>query len=276
MKGIILCGGSGTRLYPSTTTIPKSAVPVYDKPCIYYSLSTLIQLGIKDILIISNYTEIFKKYFQRDIGINFSYKHQEKPRGIAEALILGEEFIKNDNVALILGDNIFTNIDNVRFSGGCNVICKEVDNPCEYGVIEFISGSPRIIEKPKETESNYIVTGLYLYDSTASSRSKKLKPSKRNELEITDLNNDYINDGKLKPIFLKSDIDWFDTGTPDSLYTASKHIKSLKTYSKKFVGYIEYESFMMGNIDFDQLSDLVDEMPECKYTDNLASVIMDI
>ncbi len=240
MKGIILAGGSGTRLHPITIAVSKQLLPVYNKPMIYYPISTLLSAGIKDILIIITPEDqhLFKKLLGdgKKQGCSFSYAIQEKPNGLAEAFIIGEKFIGNDNVALILGDNIFYGNGlaellkkNTNPDGGI-VYGYHVQDPERYGVVEFdeYGNVVSIEEKPNAPKSNYAVPGIYFYDNEVVSIAKKIKPSKRGELEITDINNAYLASGKLKVSILDRGIAWLDTGTFESLMEASRFVEVIE------------------------------------------------
>ena len=258
-KGIILAGGYGTRLYPLTHSISKQLLPVFNKPMIYYPLSILILSGIKEILIICTPDQIklFKKLLGsgKKLGIRFFYKIQKKPKGIAEALVIGEKFLKGKDICLILGDNIFfgKNIRNI-FSKICKskkqkIILKKVKNPNEYGVLEFKKKEPhRIIEKPKNYISNYAVTGIYFYHNHAVNIAKKLKPSNRHELEITDLNRIFIKEKKLEVFKLSEKDFWFDAGNHEEYLKTSIKVREYENFNKKIVGSIELESLRVGNI----------------------------
>ena len=232
MKGIILAGGKGTRLYPITKAISKQLLPVYNKPMIYYPINTLLQMGINEILIIT--TPEDQVYFKnllidnKDFKINFEFKTQNKPNGIAEAFMIGEDFIKNDDVCLILGDNLFFNtqlINNLNMIKSSKIFVKEVENPNVYGVLEIKDDEPILIhEKPKENISNYIVVGIYMYNNSVINNVKKLKPSKRGELEITDLNNIYLKKKDCEVIFMEKNSVWYDSGDFDSLLNASNFV----------------------------------------------------
>tara|TARA_B110000858_G_C17766471_1_gene457323 strand:- start:126 stop:998 length:873 start_codon:yes stop_codon:yes gene_type:complete len=241
MKGIILAGGAGSRLYPSTLVLSKQLIPVYDKPMIYYSLSVLMLAKINDILIISTPVDIdnYKKLLGNgaSLGINLSYTIQEDPNGLAEAFILGEEFIKDNNVCLILGDNIFYGqgfseklINAKKNLKGAKIFGYKVKNPQEFGVIEFDNSKSvvNIEEKPKNPKSNYAVTGLYFYDNKVVGYAKSLKPSNRGELEITDLNNMYLKKDKLDCELFGRGFAWLDTGTHESLLEASQFIHTIE------------------------------------------------
>ncbi len=244
MKGIILAGGAGTRLYPSTMTISKQLLPIYDKPMIYHSLSVLMLAGIKEVLIISTPTDLpnFKNLLKdgSQYGMKFEYKEQPSPDGLAQAFILGEEFIGNDSVALILGDNIFygqgfsgimrKSIEIIEKDGGATVFGYQVKDPERFGVVEFDENGTAISieEKPQNPKSNYAVTGLYFYDNDVIKYAKFLKPSARGELEITDLNNIYLQNKKLNVELLGRGFAWLDTGTHRSLLQASQYIQTIE------------------------------------------------
>lgn len=263
MKGIILAGGKGTRLNPLTSSISKQLLPVFDKPLIYYPLSSLISLGIKDILVISDPKNLnqFKDLLKNgeQFGISINYHEQESPNGIAESFIIGESFIEDEPVALILGDNIF--ISDIlspsiikSFKSGAIIFTSKVKDPERYGVLEIFNNQPvRIIEKPKEFISNHAVTGLYIYDSNVTEIAKQLKPSQRGELEITDVNQKYLEKGKLYNIDLGSSSAWMDAGTFDSLIDAGHYISSLQKRSKGLFGSPEISALQAGFISKDDL-----------------------
>ena len=240
-KGIILAGGTGTRLYPITRGISKQLLPIYDKPMIYYPLSTLMLAGIKEILLISDpfHLEAFKKLLGdgSDLGIEINFEVQKNPNGIAEAFLIGEKFLNNSSCALILGDNFFygndlINIINKDEKGfqGAKIFAYRVNDPNQYGVVEFNSEQKviSIEEKPIKPKSDFVVTGLYFYDETAPQRVKNLKPSKRGELEITDLNNDYLQDEILYAELLGRGIVWLDTGSFDDLHEAASFVRTIE------------------------------------------------
>jgi glucose-1-phosphate thymidylyltransferase len=286
-KGIILAGGAGSRLHPITLTACKQLLPVYDKPMIYYPLSTLLQLGVSEILVISTPADLsrFRDLFGEghSLGIAISYAEQPSPDGIAQALTIGEKFIGDDNVALILGDNIFYGDhdfrhDAVSFQSGATIYAYCVNDPGRYGVMTFDSGGRPIAieEKPAQPKSNYVVTGLYLYDSTAVQYAKALTPSKRNELEITDLNSRYLSAGTLAVRRLERGFAWLDTGTHDSLLEAGEFIATIEKRQGLKVGCIEEAAFRSGRIDRKGLGMAIDKMPPCSYRDYLVKVLKEI
>lgn len=266
MKGIILAGGSGTRLYPLTMVTSKQLLPVYDKPMIYYPLSTLMLAGIRDILIISTPTDL--PNFERllgdgsDYGINLSYVVQPSPDGLAQAFILGEEFIAGDSCAMILGDNIFyghgfqkTLKQAAAKQQGATVFGYYVNDPERFGIVEFDQNGKAVSieEKPKNPKSNYCVTGLYFYDNRVCEFAKQIKPSPRGELEITDLNKIYLADGSLDVITLGRGFAWLDTGTVDALSEASEYVKVVETRQSVKIAAIEEIAYENGWIDKEKL-----------------------
>jgi glucose-1-phosphate thymidylyltransferase len=280
IKGIILAGGYGSRLYPLTFGTSKQLLPVYDRPMIYYPLSTLMNAGIKDILIISTNKDLprFRDLLMdgRHIGLNITYKVQDEPRGIAESFIIASDFIGDCNVCLILGDNIFhgknfnilldrakKNLDN-NYS---TIFGVEVNNPNEFGVIEFDSNNEikNIVEKPDEIESNLIVSGLYFYTNDVVTITNKLKPSSRGELEITDINNQYLALNKLKLVNLDSEISWIDTGTYDSLIEASRYFQNFENKTAEKVACIEEIALNLGYIDKSQFVKIANSMNNSNY-----------
>lgn len=278
MKGIILAGGAGTRLAPITRTISKQIIPLYDKPMIFYPLSTLILAGIKDILIIStprDLPSIMRLLGDGSkFGISISYKEQPKPEGIAQAFLIGEEFIQNSPVCLILGDNIFYGhglSDNLseasKLNKGGLVFGYHVKDPERYGVIEFDKRKKviSIEEKPKKPKSSWAVTGLYFYDSQVVDIAKNLKPSARGELEITDINNEYLKKEQLNVTLFGRGMAWLDTGTPQSLLSASNFVHTVEERQGLKVGCIEEVSYRKGFIDKEKLIELADEYKNNDY-----------
>jgi glucose-1-phosphate thymidylyltransferase len=282
MKGIILAGGAGTRLYPITRSISKQIIPVYDKPMIYYPLSVLMLAGIREILIISTpadiklYEELFGSGEQ--LGLKISYKIQPSPDGLAQAFILGEEFIGNDNVCLILGDNIFYGYnfrsileESSVLDDGAIVFGYYVNDPQRYGVVEF-NNDRKVIsieEKPLKPKSNYAVTGLYFYSNDVVEKAKKLKPSARGELEITDLNRIYLEENRLNVKLLGRGFAWLDTGTHDSLLQASNFIATIEQRQGLKVSCIEEIAYKMGFISRDQLIELAEPLSKNQYGEYL-------
>ena len=278
MKGIILAGGTGSRLSPLTKVTSKQLIPVYDKPMIYYPLSTMMLAGIRDILIISmphdlpKFMELFGN--GQEIGLNISYQEQANPEGIAQAFIIGEEFIGKDSVCLILGDNIFYghNFSVIlqkiaALKEGACIFGYWIANPQRYGVVEFSENSKviSIEEKPKNPKSNYAVPGLYFFDNQVVDIAKNLKPSARGELEITDVNLEYLKQGNLKVELLGRGYAWLDTGTPDSLMDASNYIATIERRQGLKIGCIEEVAYRMGYIDRGQLKTIIDKSPENDY-----------
>jgi len=293
MKGIILAGGSGTRLAPLTNVISKQLLPVYDKPMICYPLATLMNLNIKEILIISTPqdTPNIEKFLGdgSDYGLKLSYAVQDEPKGIAEAFLIGEKFIQNENVCLILGDNIFYGAEINRESienkivqiesgeiGGL-VFAYHVSDLQRYGVVEFDKNEDKAIsieEKPKNPKSNFAVTGLYIYNSNVVEITKNLKPSNRGELEITDVNNSYLKDGKLGIVKLKRGFAWLDAGTPDSLLEASQFIHTIEKRQGLKIACIEEMSYIKGFINRKQFLKLVENYKKgSNYRNYLDSII---
>jgi glucose-1-phosphate thymidylyltransferase len=271
MKGIILSGGTGSRLYPLTTVVNKQLLAVYDKPMIYYPLSTMISCGIKDFCIISSpeYIPMYEKMFGNGnhLGLNIVYKVQYKPNGIAESFIIAEDFIGNDNVSLILGDNIFHGIPRIKtdFKGSL-VFAYEVTNPWDYAVVQFEGEKiKQIVEKPKEFISNYAIPGLYFFDNKVINYSKTLKPSKRGELEITDIINIYLNNNSIDVIKFPRGTAWLDAGQPDTLFQSAAYVKTIQERQGIRIGCIEEECYNKGFIDKNQLKKVVDKLPESEY-----------
>ncbi len=280
MKGIVLAGGAGTRLYPLTRVASKQLQPIYDKPMIYYPLSTLMLGGIREVLLISTPVDVprFQELLGdgRQWGMSIEYCVQDEPRGIAEALILGESFVGDDDVALILGDNVF--YGNLRileivesFSTGALVFGYYVNDPERYGVVDFDADGNvlSIEEKPSTPRTNYAVPGLYLYDSTAAARARALKPSPRGELEITDLNIAYLSDGELRVQLLGRGLAWLDTGTHASLLEAAAFIGAIQTRQGLKIACLEEIAYIRGFIDQAELNAVVDSMPNGPYREYL-------
>jgi glucose-1-phosphate thymidylyltransferase len=285
MKGIILAGGSGTRLYPITRAVSKQLMPVYDKPMIYYPLSVLMLAGIREILIISTPRDLplFQELLQdgSQWGLKFSYTPQPQPEGLAQAFILGKDFIGNDPVCLILGDNIFYGhgFQNVlrsaaQLSSGGLVFGYRVTDPERYGVIEFDQNGLAISleEKPKQPKSNYAVPGIYFYDAQVVKKAANLKPSPRNELEITDLNLTYLQEGTLKVDILGRGYAWLDTGTHESLHQAATFIQTLEERQGLKVACVEEIAYSQGYITRSQLLELAAPMAKSSYGEYLLSV----
>ena len=272
MKGIILAGGTGSRLYPLTSTINKQLLPVYDKPMIYYPFCTLLSCGIKDFCIISSpeYLPSYEKLFGdgSQLGIKITYKVQYKPRGIAESFIIAEEFINNDSVALILGDNIFHGMPRVKpILQGAVIFGYEVSDPRSYGVIEFDSDNNviSIEEKPTEPKSNYAVPGLYFYDKNVVEYAKTLKPSARGEIEITDLNLIYLDNKQLTAVKFAKGTAWLDAGSAESLFESSAYIQAIQSRQGIKIGCIEEECFKRKYISKEQLKALIEKLPNSEY-----------
>ncbi len=289
MKGIILAGGSGTRLYPLTMVTSKQLLPVYDKPMIYYPLSVLMNAGIRDILIISTPqdTPRFRELFGdgRQFGLSLSYAVQPSPDGLAQAFLIGEEFIGTDTVAMILGDNIFaghglkqrlqTAVDNAENGRGATIFGYYVDDPERFGIVEFDQEGKVISleEKPAKPKSNYCVTGLYFYDNRVVEYAKKLRPSARNELEITDLNNLYLQSHSLNVELLGQGFTWLDTGTHESLVDATNFVKTIEQHQHRKIACLEEIAYLNGWITKDEVLKVYDLLRKNQYGQYLKDVL---
>ncbi len=286
MKGIILAGGSGTRLYPITKAISKQITPIYDKPMIYYPLSVLMLAGIREILVISTPRDVvvFEELLEdgSNFGLKISYAIQEKPNGLAEAFLIGEKFIGNDSCALVLGDNIFyghgfTGMLKEAFSKekGATIFGYYVNNPKDFGVVEFDENGKAISleEKPENPKSNYAIPGLYFYDNTVVEKAKKVKPSKRGELEITTLNEMYLKENNLNVVSLGRGMAWLDTGTHDALLEASNFVKTIQSRQGVMVACPEEISYRNGWIDKDKIKELAKPLLKSEYGKYLLNLI---
>ena len=289
MKGIVLAGGSGTRLYPLTMVTSKQLLPIYDKPMIYYPLSVLMNAGIRDILIISTPqdTPRFEALLGdgHQFGAQLSYKVQPSPDGLAQAFIIGEEFIGDDSVAMVLGDNIFFGhglnkrlkaaVENAETGKGATVFGYYVDDPERFGIVEFDSEGKAISieEKPEKPKSNYCVTGLYFYDNKVVEYAKNLKPSPRGELEITDLNRIYLEDSSLNVELLGQGFTWLDTGTHESLVEATNFVKTIETHQHRKIACLEEIGYLNGWIGKDQLLTDIEPLKKNQYGQYLMDVM---
>lgn len=289
MKGIILAGGSGTRLYPITLGVCKQLLPVYDKPMIYYPMSILMFSGIREILIISTPQDLprFKSVFNdgSHLGLKIAYKEQAKPNGIAESFIIGEEFIGKDSVCLVLGDNIFYGhsltaalhkaVNDVKAKHGASVFGYYVQNPEAYGVVEFDKDG-RVLsleEKPKQPKSNYAVTGLYFYDNNVVKTAKSIKPSGRGELEITDVNKEYLKKSALRVELLGRGTAWLDTGSCESLLDASEFIAIIEKRQGQKIACVEEIAYELGYIDKPQFQKIIEPLKKSTYGQYLAKLL---
>jgi len=285
MKGIVLAGGSGTRLHPLTLAVSKQLMPIYDKPMVYYPLSVLMLAGIKDILIIStpNDLPLFERLLGdgKNLGCNFQYAVQEIPNGLAQAFVIGEEFIGDDDVALILGDNIFYGADLERrlkkavTTDGGVVFAYHVNDPERYGVVEFDDdyNAISIEEKPKDPKSNFAVPGIYFYNNSVVEIAKNIKPSARGEYEITDINNEYLKQGKLKVSVLGRGTAWLDTGTFNSLIQAQQFVQVIEERQGLKIGCIEEIAYRKGFIDANQLKEVAKPLLKSGYGQYLLEIL---
>ena len=289
MKGIVLAGGSGTRLYPLTKATSKQLMPLYDKPMIYYSLSTLMLAGIKDILIITTPqdSDNFKKLLGdgSDFGVSFTYAIQEHPKGLADAFIIGKDFIGDDSVALILGDNFFygqhfsEQLKNARKyveeNGGGSIFGTLVNNPTAYGVVEFDANNKviSIEEKPTQPKSNYAVPGLYFFDKTVAGKAKIVKPSERGEIEITSVIEQYLDEGKLQVELFGRGMAWLDTGTHDNLLKAANFVNTVQDSQGLLIGSLEEIAYSNGWLSKDELASSIKDLQKTKYGQYLQKLI---
>ena len=289
MKGIILAGGSGTRLYPVTKAMSKQMVPIYDKPMIYYPMSVLMLAGIRDILIISTPRDIvnFKELFKdgSEFGLNIEYKVQERPNGLAEAFIIGEEFIGDDSVAMVLGDNIFygqsftSHLEKAaNLKNGAEVFGYYVQNPKAFGVVEFDENGKVISleEKPDKPKSKYAVPGLYFYDNKVVEYAKNLKPSDRGELEITDLNRIYMENGELSVNLLGRGMAWLDTGTHASMLQASNFVEAVQNTQGTYIACLEEIAYRKGWITKEKVLELAEPLMKTGYGKYLADIVEEV
>jgi glucose-1-phosphate thymidylyltransferase len=284
MKGIILAGGAGSRLYPLTLVASKQLQPVFDKPMVYYPLTTLIEGGVREFCLISTPQDLprFKTLLGdgKAWGLQIEYREQAKPAGIAQAFLIAESFIGKDAVTLILGDNVFYGSDNFykafgEFKSGATIFGYPVQDPERYGVVEFDAAGQAISieEKPKQPKSNYAVPGLYLYDNDVVSIAKHLKPSARGELEITDVNVEYLRRGKLRVHRLSRGFAWLDAGTSSSLHEASAYVQTIEKRQGVKIGCPEEAAFQKGFLTLEQLERLAGSIPKCEYGSYLAEVV---
>lgn len=289
MKGIILAGGKGTRLYPMTKAVSKQLLPIYDKPLVYYPISVLLLAGITEILIIStpqdidDYRELLGDGSR--LGVSFSYKVQDKPRGLADAFILGEEFIGNEDICLVLGDNVFYGQDltlilteakkHIADKGGAMVFGYPVKDAREFGVVEFDEENNviSIEEKPKEPKSNFAVPGLYFYDNNAIEIAKRVKPSARGEIEITSVNNAYLEKGALKVGLMKRGMAWLDTGNPEGMLKAAEFVEAVQSRQGFYIACLEEIAWRRGYIDDKQLKSLGKDLQMTEYGKYILSLV---
>jgi len=287
MKGIILAGGAGSRLYPLTLVASKQLQPVYDKPMVYYPLTTLIEGGIHEICLISTPHDL-PRFSQllgdgSRFGLSIEYREQPKPQGIAQAFVIADSFVGKDDVTLVLGDNIFYGGDSfyrafAEFKGGATIFGYHVNDPKRYGVVEFDAEGRAISieEKPKQPKSDYAVPGFYIYDNQVVAIAKALKPSARGELEITDLNLEYLRRGELRVQRLSRGVTWLDAGTSSSLHEASAYVQTIERRAGIKIGCPEEAAYRRGFLGLDELEELTKKMPKCEYRDYLIDLVTDI
>ncbi len=284
MKGIILAGGAGSRLYPLTLVASKQLQPVYDKPMVYYPLTTLIEGGIRELCLISTPQDLprFRQLFGNGsrFGLSIEYREQPKPEGIAQAFLIAESFIGKDAVTLILGDNIFYGGDSfhrafTEFKGGATIFGYHVNDPERYGVVEFDAEGRAISieEKPKKPKSDYAVPGIYIFDNRVVAIAKSLKPSARGELEITDLNLEYLRRGQLRVQRFSRGVTWLDAGTSSSLHEASAYVQTIERRAGVKIGCPEEAAYRRGFLKLSELEKLTNKMPKCEYRDYLTEVV---
>ena len=288
MKGIILAGGKGTRLYPNTISVSKQLLPIYDKPLIYYPLSVLLLADIREVLVISTPHDIvgYKKLLGdgRRIGINIEYAVQESPRGLADAFIIGANFVGKDSVCLVLGDNVFygqhfssilNNAKEQAEINGAAIFGYPVKNPCEFGVVEFDDNNKviSIEEKPRTPKSNYAVPGLYFYNNDVIDIAKRIEPSERGEIEITEINKEYLRNGKLRVTLMGRGMAWLDTGTPEGMYKAGGFVKTIQEMQGYYISCIEEIAWRKGFIDNMQLKKIGEELKMTEYGKYLLSLL---
>ena len=284
MKGIILAGGTGSRLYPLTLVASKQLQPVYDKPMVYYPLTTLIEGGIRELCLISTPQDLprFRQLLGDGsrFGLSIEYREQPRPEGIAQAFLIAESFVGRDAVTLILGDNIFYGGDSfhrafTEFKGGAAIFGYHVNDPKRYGVVEFDAEGRAISieEKPKHPKSDYAVPGIYIFDNNVVAITKSLKPSARGELEITDLNVAYLRRGQLRVQRLSRGVTWLDAGTSSSLHEASAYVQTIERRAGVKIGCPEEAAYRRGFLKLDELEQLTNKMPKCEYRDYLAEVV---
>jgi len=287
MKGIILAGGAGSRLFPLTLVASKQLQPVYDKPMVYYPLTTLIENGVREFCLISTPHDLprFKQLFGdgKQWGISIEYREQAKPQGIAQAFLIAESFVGKDSVSLILGDNIFYGADSFKkafaeFQSGATIFGYHVHDPERYGVVEFDSQGRAISieEKPKQPKSSYAVPGLYLYDNSVLEITRNLKPSARGELEITDVNVEYLRRGQLRVHRLSRGFAWLDAGTSSSLHDASAYVQTIEKRQGIKIGCPEEAAFRLGFLNNSEMERLIAQMPNCEYRDYLKRAVDEI